>query len=85
MSTFTSTGVRERVDGLDWAALREQLDTQGHAITAPLVEAGECEALSDLFDGGRFRSTVRVGMRHGVATVTRGGRTALGVIFHDAR
>jgi uncharacterized protein len=27
----------------------------------------------------------RVGMRHGVSTVTAGGRTALGVIFHDAR
>jgi len=23
-------------------------------------------------------------MRHGVATITRGQRTALGVIFHDA-
>ena len=27
----------------------------------------------------------RVGLRHGVATVTRGQRTAMGVIFHDAR
>ena len=27
----------------------------------------------------------RVGLRHGVTTVTRGQRTALGVIFHDAR
>jgi len=27
----------------------------------------------------------RVGMRHGVATITSGRRTALGVIFHDAR
>jgi hypothetical protein len=27
----------------------------------------------------------RVGMRHGVATVTGGQRTAMGVIFHDAR
>ncbi len=26
----------------------------------------------------------RVGLRHGVSTVTRGRRTALGVIFHDA-
>jgi hypothetical protein len=27
----------------------------------------------------------RVGMRHGVGTVTRGRRTAMGVIFHDSR
>lgn len=27
----------------------------------------------------------RVGVRHGMATLTRGRRTALGVIFHDAR
>ena len=27
----------------------------------------------------------RVGLRHGVSTITRGSRTALGVIFHDAR
>ena len=27
----------------------------------------------------------RVGMRHGVSTVTRGQRTALGIIFHDSR
>ncbi len=27
----------------------------------------------------------RVGLRHGVSTVTRGTRTALGIIFHDAQ
>jgi hypothetical protein len=27
----------------------------------------------------------RIGMRHGISTVTTGSRTALGVIFHDAR
>jgi hypothetical protein len=27
----------------------------------------------------------KVGLRHGVSTITRGDRTALGIIFHDAR
>jgi hypothetical protein len=31
------------------------------------------------------RGFYRVGMRHGVSTITRGSRTALGIIFHDAR
>ena len=30
------------------------------------------------------RGDHKVGMRHGVSTVTAGRRTALGVIFHDA-
>ena len=31
------------------------------------------------------RGYYKVGMRHGVSTVTAGSRTALGVIFHDAK
>jgi uncharacterized protein len=31
------------------------------------------------------RGYYRVGLRHGVSTITRGSRTALGIIFHDAR
>jgi hypothetical protein len=58
MTTNTMTSIRERVDALDWAELRERLDREGHAITAPLLEPEETEALSDLFDGGRFRSTI---------------------------
>jgi hypothetical protein len=27
----------------------------------------------------------RVGLRHGVSTITAGSRTALGIIFHDAK
>ena len=27
----------------------------------------------------------RIGVRHGVATITRGRRSALGVIFHDSQ
>jgi hypothetical protein len=58
MTTATRTGIRERVDALDWDALRERLDTQGHAITVPLLDGAEAEELSDLFDGGRFRTTI---------------------------
>jgi hypothetical protein len=52
------TSIRDRVDALDWAELRERLDEQGHAITAPVLTAAECDELADLFDGGRFRSTI---------------------------
>ena len=31
------------------------------------------------------RGYYKVGLRHGVSTITRGQRTALGIIFHDAR
>jgi hypothetical protein len=50
--------VRDRVDALAWEDLREQLEGRGFAITEPLLGAAECEALSDLFDEGRFRSTI---------------------------
>lgn len=60
MSTTTdvSTDVRQRVDALPWDDLQGQLDEFGHAVTAPVLSASECEDLADLFDGGRFRSTV---------------------------
>jgi hypothetical protein len=58
MTTATPTGVRSRVDALDWDALRARLDDTGHAITAPLLDAEECEELADLFDDGRFRTTI---------------------------
>jgi uncharacterized protein len=58
MTIATTASVGDRVDLLDWAALREQLDRQGHAITAPLLDTAECVQLSDLFESGRFRSTI---------------------------
>ena len=48
----------DRVDALDWDALRAQLDDAGHAITPRLLDADECDALEALFDGGRFPSTI---------------------------
>ena len=47
-----------RVDALPGCELRASLDDRGHAITPVLLNAGECEQLSALFDGGRFRSTI---------------------------
>ena len=55
---MNTAGIHERVHALDWTELRQQLDGQGHAITVPLLAAAECEELSDLFDGGRFRTTI---------------------------
>ena len=52
------TDVRTRVDELDWSALDAQLDEVGHASTPVLLTEDKCGELSDLFDGGRFRSTI---------------------------
>jgi hypothetical protein len=61
MATTTPTStIAERVHGLDWAALGEQLDERGFAITEPILDAAECALLADLFDGGVFRSTVEM-------------------------
>jgi len=54
-TTITTAG---RVDALDWEDLRGQLDERGFAVSDPLLSDGECTALADLFDGGRFRSTI---------------------------
>jgi hypothetical protein len=61
MTTITNrpaATIHDRVDTLDWDDLGAQLDGRGFAITAPLLADHECEALADLFDGGRFRSTI---------------------------
>jgi hypothetical protein len=48
----------DRIDALDWTALAERLDTVGHAVTEPLLDAAECADLAALFDAGEFRSTI---------------------------
>jgi uncharacterized protein len=60
MSTAITAGaaLAERIDGLDWDELREQLDARGFAVSEPVLDGGECEELAGLFDGGRFRSTI---------------------------
>ena len=59
MTTIAAdTALENRVDALDWDDLRTQLDDLGFAITPPVLEPTECSDLTDLFDGGRFRSTI---------------------------
>jgi uncharacterized protein len=58
MATATELSLTDRVDALAWDELTEQLDGQGFAVTAPLLSASECKRLAELFDGGRFRSTI---------------------------
>ena len=53
-----ATDIRARVDRLEWGRLQIDLDDKGHAVTVPVLSEDECDELSDLFDGGRFRSTV---------------------------
>ena len=55
-----ATDNRARVDALDWERLRAELDDRGHAVTVPLLTEDECDGLSDLFDSGRFRSTIEM-------------------------
>lgn len=59
MKTRTVPGsLGERVDALDWEALRGQLDSRGFAVTGRVLDQDECDDLAALFDAGRFRSTV---------------------------
>jgi uncharacterized protein len=55
MSTSSLAG---RVEALDWNELRGQLDDRGFAVTPELLDGAECSGLAELFDGGRFRSTI---------------------------
>jgi uncharacterized protein len=48
-----------RVDAADWAALADEVDAFGCAVTPPLLTARECGQIASLYeDAGRFRSTV---------------------------
>ncbi len=57
-TTTITDEMNERVNALDWEDLTRQLDEWGHAITPAILDAGECAELAELFDAGRFRSTI---------------------------
>ena len=50
---------KKRVEALDWARMRGELDELGCALTGPVLSAAECRALGALYgEDGRFRATV---------------------------
>jgi hypothetical protein len=55
---MSTTSWPERVDALDWAGVAGELTHVGCAATDRLLTDAECTALIDLYDAGRFRSTV---------------------------
>jgi uncharacterized protein len=62
---------------------RPRAQSRAHVLTPP---AGAFVIFPTRERPARGRNGhYRVGMRHGVSTITSGTRTALGVIFHDAR
>lgn len=51
--------VADRVDGLDWHRVADELDDVGVALTTPVLSASECGALIDCYgDDRHFRSTI---------------------------
>ncbi|MGB0697103.1 MAG: 2OG-Fe(II) oxygenase [Rhodospirillaceae bacterium] len=61
-----SAAVKDRLNALDWPALRHALDETGHARTGPLLSAADCAALIAGYDSqpNWFRKEV-VMARHG--------------------
>ena len=58
--TQAAAGIAQRIHSLDWEALADQLDECGFAITDPVLDVAECEALASLFDGDGFRATIEM-------------------------
>ena len=58
------TTIADRLAALDWTGISERLDETGGALTGPLFDADECEALGKLWDNAAFRSEIDM-RRHG--------------------
>jgi hypothetical protein len=55
----TSRAIAARVDGVDWSAVRAEMEEIGHADAGRVLGAAECARLVRMYDDDeRFRSTV---------------------------
>jgi hypothetical protein len=50
--------IADRVSALPWPSLQAALDAQGFAQTPDVLTAHECRELNELYESGRFRSTI---------------------------
>ncbi|MCO5973092.1 2OG-Fe(II) oxygenase [Actinoallomurus soli] len=58
-SQNTASQVRRQVDAADWAAIAEELDEYGCALTPRLLTSEECHAIAGLYERAElFRTTV---------------------------
>ncbi len=65
MDRPVSLALRERLDKLDWPAIRASLHRQGYAKTPAILTTAECETVRTLYDQPqRFRSKI-IMQRHG--------------------
>ncbi|MEU5340522.1 2OG-Fe(II) oxygenase [Streptomyces sp. NPDC020766] len=54
-----TTGPAARVAAQDWAALTDELDEHGNALTGQLLTPGQCHEIAALYDeDDRFRATI---------------------------
>lgn len=54
-----TTDLAARVEALDWAALTDELDEHGNALTGQLLTPGQCHEIAALYDeDDRFRATI---------------------------
>jgi hypothetical protein len=58
MPTTLSAALTERIESLPWPELHDELDAHGFAQTRAVLSAQECRDLADLYENGRFRSTI---------------------------
>jgi hypothetical protein len=84
-TTATALSLAERVDAHPWDDLNDRPRAQSRAhVVNPPRGAFVIFPTNHRPQQGK-RGYYKVGLRHGVSTITRGRRTALGIIFHDAR
>jgi hypothetical protein len=52
--------IKERISGLDWAAITRELHDRGFVIVKNVLEKEECQRLIDAYDADEYRKTINM-------------------------